>query len=179
LAKQKARGIGGAERRMSESQERAIDPAASDLDRNLALLAYALLFFAIFLGGLPALVAVAIAYARRQTAPPWIASHHSFQIWVFWISLGLALLMAGAAMIAFVSAFTKVIGTVTHTGALAGWDEVWVRLSSSNVIALSVVTFFVMFVLTGLWLAGASAYGFVRLASGLSMGQSAGAAATR
>jgi uncharacterized membrane protein len=161
---------------MSDTAERAVERGASDLDRNLALLAYALLFFAIFLGGLPALVAVAIAYARRKEAAPWIASHHSFQIWVFWISLGLALLMAGAAMVAFVSAFIKVIGTVTHTGGFGGWDAVWLRLSSSNVIAVSVVGFFVMFVLTGLWLAGASAYGFVRLASGLSMGQIAGAA---
>jgi uncharacterized membrane protein len=161
---------------MSDTAERAVERGASDLDRNLALLAYALLFFAIFLGGLPALVAVAIAYARRQEAPPWIASHHSFQIWVFWISLGLALLMAGAAMIAFVSAFVKVIGAVTHTGSFGGWDAIWLRLSGSNVIAISVVGFFVMFVLTGLWLAGTSAYGFVRLASGLPMGQSAGAA---
>lgn len=147
---------------------------ASDLDRNLALLAYALLFFAIFLGGLPALVAVAIAYARRQNSPPWIASHHSFQIWAFWISLALGLLMAGCAMVAFVSAFTKVIEAVTHHGhgAVMGWDELWLRLSSSNLIAASVVGFFVMFVLTGLWLAGTSAYGFVRLASGLAMGQS-------
>jgi uncharacterized membrane protein len=164
---------------MSDDPERAVERDASDLDRNLALLAYALLFFAIFLGGLPALVAVAIAYARRQSAPRWIASHHSFQIWVFWISLGLALLMAGAAMIAFVSAFIKVLGALTHAGAFAGWGEVWIRLSSSNVIAVAVVSFFVMFALTGLWLAGASAYGFVRLASGLAMGQSAGAAAKR
>jgi uncharacterized membrane protein len=154
---------------MSDSKVESV----SDLDRNLGLLAYALLFFAIFLGGLPALIAVAIAYARRRAAPPWIASHHNFQIWVFWIGLGLGLLMAGAAMVALVSAFIKVIGAATHTGAFAGWDEVWVRLSSSNVIAVSVVAFFVMFVLTGLWLAGTSAYGFVRLASGLSMGQSA------
>ena len=154
---------------MSDSQAESV----SDLDRNLGLLAYALLFFAIFLGGLPALIAVAIAYARRHSAPPWIASHHNFQIWVFWIGLGLGLLMAGAAMVAFVSAFIKVIGAATHTGAFAGWDEVWIRLSSSNVIAVSVVAFFVMFVLTGLWLAGTSAYGFVRLASGLAMGQSA------
>jgi uncharacterized membrane protein len=146
---------------------------AADLDRNLALVAYGLLFFAIFLGGLPALVAVAIAYARRHKTPEWIASHHNFQIWVFWIGLGLGLLMAAAAMVAFVSAFIKVIGAATHSGAFAGWNEVWLRLSSSNVIAISVVSFFVMFVLTGLWLAGTSAYGFVRLASGLAMGQSA------
>ena len=77
---------------MSDSQAESV----SDLDRNLGLLAYALLFFAIFLGGLPALIAVAIAYARRHSAPPWIASHHNFQIWVFWIGLGLGLLMAGS-----------------------------------------------------------------------------------
>ena len=36
-----------------------------EVDRNLALLDYGLLFFAIFFAGLPALVAVAIAYARE------------------------------------------------------------------------------------------------------------------
>ena len=76
-------------------------------------------------------------------------------------------------MVTFVSAFIKAIGAGSHTGAFAGWDKVWVRLSSSNVIAVSMVGFFIMFVLTGVWLAGRSAHGFVRLASGLSLGQSA------
>jgi uncharacterized membrane protein len=151
---------------------------AGDLDRNLALLAYALLFFAIFLGGLPALVAVAIAYGRRQKTPPWIASHHSFQIWVFWVSVALGLVMASCAMVAFISAFIKVIAAATHHH-VAGFGDLWSRLAGSNVIAVSVVGFFIMFVLTGLWLAGTSAYGFVRLASGLAVGQSAPAPLAR
>ena len=48
--------------------------SASDLDFNLGLLAYGLLFFAIFLGGLPAFN----RGRHRLCAPPWIASHHNF-----------------------------------------------------------------------------------------------------
>ena len=44
-----------------------------DLDRNLAFVAYGLLFFACFLAGAPALGAVAIAYARRHDASAMLA----------------------------------------------------------------------------------------------------------
>ena len=59
------------------------------MDRNLALVAYGLLFFAVFFAGAPALVAVAIAYARRQHGDPAVRSHFRFQIFVFWVGFAL------------------------------------------------------------------------------------------
>ena len=39
--------------------------AHDEVDRNLAFVTYGLLFFSVFFAGVPALIAVAIAYARR------------------------------------------------------------------------------------------------------------------
>ena len=55
---------------MSLASDVVRSPESQDVDRNLALLAYGLLFFAIFFAGVPALVAVAIAYSRRREAAP-------------------------------------------------------------------------------------------------------------
>jgi len=138
-----------------------------ELDRNLALLAYGLLFFAIFLGGLPALAAVAIAYSRKNTAGPLIRSHHKFQIWVFWIGFGMALLAAASGMATIISALIQVVGG--DQGMFDGWMDFQARLAGSNSVAAFLVSTLVLFAATGLWLAACSAYGFIQLASSRAM----------
>ena len=46
---------------MTLASNYAAERNSADVDRNLALLGYGLLFFAIFFAGVPALIAVAIA----------------------------------------------------------------------------------------------------------------------
>jgi uncharacterized membrane protein len=149
-----------------------------DLDRNLAFVAYGLLFFACFLAGAPALGAVAIAYARRHDASALARSHHAYQIWVFWIGFGLALLMGASGLAAMFVAFTVVFNVATDGSPSANFDaffnDVMTRASDSTIIPLCLVACLVLFIVTALWLVGASAYGFIRLASGKSMGQTPG-----
>lgn len=147
-----------------------------DLDRNLAFVAYGLLFFACFLAGAPALGAVAIAYARRHDASALARSHHAYQIWVFWIGFGCALLMGASGLAAMFVAFTVVFGVATDGSPSASmesfFNEFIARAADSTIIPMCLVACLCMFIVTALWLVAASAYGFIRLASGKPMGQS-------
>lgn len=149
-----------------------------DLDRNLAFVAYGLLFFACFLAGAPALGAVALAYARRHDASALARSHHSYQIWVFWIGFGLALLMGASGLAAMFIAFTVVFGVATDGSPSpdmeAFFHEFMTRAAESTIIPMCLMASFILFIITAVWLVGASGYGFIRLASGKPMGQMRG-----
>lgn len=146
-------------------------PGRNDVERNLALLAYGLMFFAIFLSGVPALISVIIAYGRRKdkTISPLVHSHYNFLVWVFWIGCGLALLTAAGAIATLMAALVSLVGH--HSAVLDSWAAFQDRITGSRPVALFFVSFWVLFGLTGLWLAGASAYGFIRLASSLPMSE--------
>lgn len=62
----------------------------------MAFSAYFLLLGALPTFGTSALLALLIAYARRDGSGPLIRSHHRFQIRIFWI--GLALVVAAVAL---------------------------------------------------------------------------------
>ena len=64
-------------------------------NRGIAMLNYGLLFTSIFFAGIPALIAVALAYARKSKTGPGLKKHFRFQIRIFWIAFFIALL-AGA-----------------------------------------------------------------------------------
>jgi hypothetical protein len=70
----------------------------SPFARAMAFLAYFLLLGALPTFGSSALLALVLAYARRDGSTPLIRSHHQFQIRVFWI--GLALTVAAVALAA-------------------------------------------------------------------------------
>ena len=146
---------------------------ADDVDRNIALLAYGLLFFAIFFAGAPALIAVAIAYARRREVDPFVASHHRFQIFIFWIGFALTLLAALSGLAALLS----IVGDLVHVAMQARWDG-WNVIHMANLHLGRPFFAFVtaaagLGVMTGLWLLVTSAYGFIRLASHHSIRQTA------
>ena len=144
-----------------------------DVDRNLALLAYGLLFFAVFFAGLPALIAVAIAYAKRRDVQPFIAGHHRFQIFIFWVGFALTLLAALSAFAGMAWMMAQVVLAAVHS-RWNGWDTV--VLPQMRVDGLTFAMFgaaAVLGVITGLWLFVTSAYGFSRLASQRSVRQTA------
>lgn len=146
---------------------------SEDVDRNLALVGYGLMFFAVFFAGAPALAAVAIAYARRRDADPSVRSHFSFLISIFWVGFALTLLagLSGLAAVLFV------IGEVIR-GAVAGqWDSLDAVMFSQmhvGVVVLFIAAAAVLGALTAVWLMVTSVYGFVRLASRRSISQTAG-----
>jgi uncharacterized membrane protein len=143
-----------------------------DVDRNLALLAYALLFFAIFFAGVPALIAAAIAYARKRNAEGPARSHYRFQIFIFWVAFALTLLAALAGL----AALAVLVGEIVRGVVDGRWDS-WDTVVFSQVHVAGVMVLFgvagVLAVLTGVWLMVTSAYGFIRLATRQSIRQTA------
>jgi uncharacterized membrane protein len=138
--------------------------ASPELDRNLAFLAYGFLFFAVFFAGAPALIAVAIAHSRRNSADPLIRRHHAYQIWVFWIGFGLALLAGGSALAFLVTGVMELVNA--GSGEIRTLEQMMARVSDSNAFFTFLTAAIVLTLLSGLWLSAASAYGFFRLASG-------------
>jgi len=143
----------------------------ADVDRNLALLAYGLLFFAIFFAGVPALVAVAIAYSRSRDAGCTVRSHHKFQIYIFWVGFALTALAALSGLGAVVSIIIQAISSAMRT-QLNGLEVVSYRPVQFNgaVAAFSVATV-TLGALTGLLIT--SSYGFIQLATHRSIRQTA------
>src|ERR1700744_115268 len=94
-------------------------PREDEVDRNLALLGYGLLFFAIFFAGVPALIAVAIAYARRRNADTALRRHLRFQTFIFWVGFPLPLLAALSGL----AALLLLIGQVIPGPVDGKWDS--------------------------------------------------------
>lgn len=139
-----------------------------DASLNLAMLAYALLFASIFFAGLPALVAVVIAYSQRHEAPTRaLRNHFNGQIRIFWVAFMLTLAAAACALAGLVSALGEVISVAT----VSGFDRVGglrVELSEVTIHArvLGLLAAAVGFgFLSSIWLLAASSLGFIRLAS--------------
>ena len=152
-----------------------VEPGKGDVDSNLALLGYALLFFSIFFAGMPGLVAAVIAYAQRDSTNPSVRSHYNFQIRIFWVAVVLSLIAAVTA----VAAAAISVGHFVEMGVQGGWDA-WdgISFSTSNIhIDPAVVVLLGITALTALatalWLMLAPLVGFIRLATQRSMGDRA------
>lgn len=76
---------------MSETQTPPAAPPpaapASDSERTIALICYILQAVSVFTAGLIAVVAVIIAYVRKDQAPEWLQNHYTYQIRTFWYGL--------------------------------------------------------------------------------------------
>jgi uncharacterized membrane protein len=152
-------------------------PAArpDETPQNLAMLGYSLLFLAIFFAGLPALIAVFIAYSQRDSAPRHLRSHFSFQIRIFWIAFALTIAAAACATAGVVAGLGEIIDVAAVTG-FDGFGALRLELSDvtipAGVIAL-LATAVVLGFLSSFWLLLASAIGFIKLASEPVIGHSA------
>ncbi|HZC15644.1 MAG TPA: hypothetical protein VE309_02680 [Caulobacteraceae bacterium] len=157
---------------MSAASDVARSRPSNDADRNLALLAYGLLFVAIFFAGLPALVAVAIAYSRRTASAPPARAHFRRQIFIFWVGFALTLLAAltglSAALILLGEVFFGLID-----GGRGGLNTEIFDHAHMGVVMMCIVATGVLVVITGIWFMANSAYGFIRLASRQSISQTA------
>ena len=141
------------------------DLTRDESDRNLALVAYGLLFFAIFFAGAPALVAVAIAYARRGHTGRLVRSHHRYQIFVFWCGFALTLLAALSGLAAVVTVLGEMIGSASRAPAAGpGAYIITLPFLGRAVVAFTTAAISLA-VFSALWLMAMSAYGFLRLAS--------------
>ncbi len=146
--------------------------SAADAAENLAMVAYGLLFASIFFAGAPALIAVVIAYSQRREATPRIRSHYDFQIRVFWGAFVLTLAAASCALAGAIGGLGEMISAASIT-RLEHIDSISIDLShitiDGRVVGLLVAAVILGF-LSSVWLLGASAVGFIRLASERAMG---------
>lgn len=160
---------------MTAVETSAVDKPAvaahDEVDRNLAFLTYALLFFSVFFAGVPALIAVAIAYARRKDADPLVRGHHSFQIWIFWVGFMLALLAGAAGLTAVMMILSESL-RLSASGNWTGWAQIRMADVVGPMAMSFMATFFALGACAGLWLISTSLYGFIRLASHRPMRQS-------
>jgi uncharacterized membrane protein len=153
----------------------AIGSRAGESARNLALINYGLLFASIFFAGLPALIAVIIAYSQRDEAPLAIRSHHDFQIRIFWVGFALTLLAAASVL----GAAIGLVGELFEASRDEGWGNLGdlrievSKLTFDGTVVLMGGLAAIFSFLTCLWLAAAPAVGFIRLASARGMGHSA------
>ena len=160
---------------MTDTAVTTAEPGRGDVDSNLALLGYALLFFSIFFAGMPGLVAAVIAYAQRDSTNPSVRSHYNFQIRIFWVAVILSLIAAVSAVIAAAIS----VGQFVEMGVHGGWDA-WdgVSFSASDIHVDPVVVVLLGItaltaLATALWLMLAPLVGFIRLATQRSMGDRA------
>ncbi|WP_421931337.1 hypothetical protein [Phenylobacterium sp.] len=151
------------------------DPEAA---RNLALINYGLLFASIFFAGVPALIAVIIAYSQRDESPPSVRSHHDFQIKIFWVAFALTMAAGACGLGALISG----VGELMEFTRVNGWDGFSTinidlsRLAIDGRIVALLVAAVVLSLLAGVWLIAAPAIGFIRLVSARGIGLTSPAA---
>ena len=131
--------------------------------RGVAMLNYGLLFVSVFFAGVPALIAVALAYAQSAKAPAGLKRHFRIQIRIFWIAFFLALLAGGCG---FAGVVMAVIELARSAGWVWTWDDVDLRaLRVGGDIVVLLVAAVILSLIDAAWLMISSALGFIRLAS--------------
>ncbi|MEJ2815783.1 hypothetical protein [Caulobacter sp. CCG-8] len=100
----------------------AQSPARIDEDKLLPIVVYALYLLGCF-NGLTILVGLIVAYLNRETAGPINASHYTFAIRTFWLSIwwfliGMALFLVGLALAVLLIGIPMLIAGGTIMGAI-------------------------------------------------------------
>ena len=139
--------------------------------RGIAMLNYGLLFASVFFAGVPALIAVALAYSRKSKAPPDLKRHFRIQIRIFWIAFFVALLAGGCG---FAGVVMAVVELARSAGWVWNWDDIDLRaLRVGGDIVVLLVAAVVLSLVDAVWLMASSAVGFIRLASGQGLSKAA------
>lgn len=133
--------------------QRSSAPVARDGgERGVGHAVYGLYLLSPFLAGVPALIGLAMAYARRDAADPVAREHFGHQIRTAWAGatwLAAAAIWAGSA---FVAGLDGVGGMVEP----AGFGALAIGAAAAG----------------PLWFLGSSVFGWTRLASGRTVGDS-------
>lgn len=103
-------------------------PARVEEDKVLPIVVYALYLLG-FTNGLTFLVGLIVAYVYRQDAGPINASHYTFAIRTFWLSIwlflgGLALCLVGLALLVVLIGIPMMIAGAVIMGAVGVWFTV-------------------------------------------------------
>ena len=100
-------------------------PDSVEEDKVLPIVVYALYLLG-FTNGLTFLVGLIVAYVNRETAGPINASHYTFAIRTFWLSIwwflvGLGLIFVGLALLVLLIGIPIMIVGGTIIGAISVW----------------------------------------------------------
>jgi uncharacterized membrane protein len=156
--------------------EAGVDPMLAGFDHVVALAGYGLLFVSVFMAGVPALAAFALALAHQRDSHRLARTHFQFQLRIFYTALLLVGLALGSLVAAGGLALSRVIRFVhEHLPGLAGaMSQVNVDSWSGGVAAVLLAASVLLFALTVIWLMGASLFGFLRLLANRPIGHRPG-----
>jgi len=152
----------------------SIDPVLAGFDHLVAMAGYVLLFVSVFMVGVPALAALALAFAHKSDTHLLARSHFRFQLRIFWtailfLALGLGSVVVaagfGVGWIYRLVAQSPAFAGAVHSGHLSAW--------SGGIAGLLLVAAVLLTALAALWTLGASLFGFVRLLSNKPIGHAA------
>lgn len=150
----------------------------TEAERNLALLAYGLLGVSMFFAGITALVAIIIAYVLHDAATEELSRHFRFQIRIFWIGVAAVALTVIAGLVAALGAAGNLLHSappsdLVRTVYVFGREIDLSGLRMTPLVITAAAVSAGSAVLGALWMVGASAIGFIRLASSRHIGQTA------
>lgn len=146
-------------------QSHAVSAQTAATERGLAFIGYGMLFFATFTLGLLALVAVLLAYSRKDSPDPVARTHFRKQIKSFWFDLLLIVAGAVAGYVALASGLGTLVGLtgVKLPGGLSTENAGWAAFAFG-------VAWVILWVWGFLNLIVGSIAGAARLASGKPIG---------
>jgi uncharacterized membrane protein len=99
--------------------------ASADRDDKLMVaLNYVLMLIGNIIG-VTSIIALIIAYARRENAPNWLFSHYDFQIRTFWI-----------ALIGIIACTVLIFTVILSPFGLLGYAAIWLWVLIRNAIGL-------------------------------------------
>jgi uncharacterized membrane protein len=99
--------------------------ASADRDDKLMVaLNYVLMLIGNIIG-VTSIIALIIAYARRENAPNWLFSHYDFQIRTFWI-----------ALIGIIACTVLIFTVILSPFGLLGYAAIWIWVLIRNAIGL-------------------------------------------
>jgi uncharacterized membrane protein len=160
----------------------AIKPSEAELDeRNLAFVIYALLFISPFSLGLTALVAVVLAYIRKNNTPHFVQGHFRFQIKSFWVVFVLWATATFVAVICTVFLTLALANLIFTQYDISDWrnlDINFANLDTSQISVTQILAIASGYVVSGLLTVAATVFilvtsiiGFVRLSHNKSIGK--------
>ena len=148
---------------IAQSAEKVVDPVLAGFDHVVALVGYGLLFISVFLLGVPALAAAALAYAHKRDSHVIVATHYRFQLRIFWTAVLLLVLgvvsAAGASVILLQKLFDFASSHLPGMSGVMAQSAAW-TVPLAGALGLAWIVFFV---LAAGWTLIASLIGFFRL----------------
>ena len=85
--------------------------AAADTDaRTMVLIIYGLFLAGLLTAGVTSIVGVVLAYMGRSSAPTWAATHYTYQIRTFWLTILAALALGAFAVLAVPMILVLLVG---------------------------------------------------------------------